>query len=98
MGGIKPFKSLQILAHLLILRPILKVFFGAGTEGRENLEGLEQFIMVANHNSHLDTPFLFKSSPSASFPGPTQWGPSTTSERQRSSFGWPSFSSVPFGS
>jgi 1-acyl-sn-glycerol-3-phosphate acyltransferase len=60
MGRIKPLLSLQTLFHLLVLRPILKVFFGAGTEGKENLEGLEQFILVANHNSHLDTPFLFQ--------------------------------------
>jgi 1-acyl-sn-glycerol-3-phosphate acyltransferase len=59
MGRLLSFPSLQALAHLLLVRPTLKVFFGASTEGKENLEGLEQFILVANHNSHLDTPFLF---------------------------------------
>ncbi|MFH1765698.1 MAG: 1-acyl-sn-glycerol-3-phosphate acyltransferase [Gemmatimonadota bacterium] len=58
-SSLPPFPSLQALAHLLLLRPVLKVFFGASVVGKENLEGLEQFILVANHNSHLDTPFLF---------------------------------------
>jgi len=59
MGRLSPFPSLQALAHLLLVRPVLKVFFGASIVGKENLEGLEQFILVANHNSHLDTPLLF---------------------------------------
>ena len=59
MGRFSPLPSLQALAHLLLVRPVLKVFFGASVVGKENLEGLEQFILVANHNSHLDTPLLF---------------------------------------
>ncbi len=50
---------LRTAVHLGILRPLLKLLFGMGVEGRENLEGLDQFILVANHNSHLDTAFLF---------------------------------------
>jgi 1-acyl-sn-glycerol-3-phosphate acyltransferase len=50
---------MQALAHLLVIRPILKLFFGVRVEGKENLRGLDQFILVANHNSHLDTSFLF---------------------------------------
>jgi 1-acyl-sn-glycerol-3-phosphate acyltransferase len=57
------FRTLRALAHLLFLRPLLKIFFGANVEGRENLEGLDQFILVANHNSHLDTALLFHSLP-----------------------------------
>lgn len=59
-----PFSRLRALVHLGILRPFLKIFFGMGVEGRENLEGLDQFILVANHNSHLDTAFLFQLLPS----------------------------------
>ena len=48
---------LQTLGHLLILRPVLKIFFGAGTEGRENLEGLDQFILVAWRSHTHNTPW-----------------------------------------
>lgn len=51
--------TLQALVHLLLVRPLLKLLFGVGVEGRENLQGLEQLILVANHNSHLDALFLF---------------------------------------
>ena len=59
MEGRAPPSFLRSAVHLGILRPLLKLLFGMGVEGRENLEGLEQFILVANHNSHLDTAFLF---------------------------------------
>jgi 1-acyl-sn-glycerol-3-phosphate acyltransferase len=59
MEGRVRFSFLRALAHLGILRPVLRLFFGMGVEGRENLEGLDQFILVANHNSHLDTAVLF---------------------------------------
>ncbi|HZD05748.1 MAG TPA: lysophospholipid acyltransferase family protein, partial [Longimicrobiales bacterium] len=49
-----------MLAHVLLLRPLLKLVFGVGVEGRENLDGMEQMILVANHNSHLDTLLLFQ--------------------------------------
>jgi 1-acyl-sn-glycerol-3-phosphate acyltransferase len=47
------------LIHLLVLRPVLKLLFGVHVEGREHLAGLERFILVANHNSHLDILLLF---------------------------------------
>ena len=72
MGRLSSFLSLQTLAHLFFVRPVLKFFFGARVEGKENLKGLEQFILVANHNSHLDTPFLFHIVPlPADFPDPS---------------------------
>ena len=52
--------SLRTLIHLLVLRPIVKLLFGASPEGRANVEGLGQFILVANHNSHLDILLLFQ--------------------------------------
>jgi len=52
--------TLQALVHFFLVRPLLKLLFGVGVEGKENLAGLEQFILVANHNSHLDTLFLFQ--------------------------------------
>ena len=51
--------SLPVLVHLLVVRPFLKLVFGVHVEGKENLAGLEQCILVANHNSHLDVLLLF---------------------------------------
>jgi 1-acyl-sn-glycerol-3-phosphate acyltransferase len=53
-------RTCQALIHLLVLRPFVKLVFGASAEGREHLRGLEQFIIVANHNSHLDVLLLFQ--------------------------------------
>lgn len=49
----------KIVVHLLILRPILILLFGVNVFGRENLFGLNKYIIVANHNSHLDIFLLF---------------------------------------
>jgi len=51
--------SPRLLTHLLLLRPFVGLFFGVNAAGRENLEGLDRYILVANHNSHLDTALLF---------------------------------------
>jgi 1-acyl-sn-glycerol-3-phosphate acyltransferase/thymidylate kinase len=59
---------LQLLLHLLVLRPLVRLVFGAGIEGREHLRGLSQFILVANHNSHLDLPLLFQLLPLRQIP------------------------------
>lgn len=59
MGGLRTLRSVPALVHLLLLRPVLKLLLGVHVEGRENLSGLEQFIVVANHNSHLDVLLLF---------------------------------------
>jgi 1-acyl-sn-glycerol-3-phosphate acyltransferase len=42
-----------------LVRPILRLVFGVTVTGRENLRGLNQFVLVANHNSHLDTFLLY---------------------------------------
>ncbi len=51
--------SFKTLVHLLILRPVVLLLFGVNVFGRENIKRLDQFIIVANHNSHLDTLLLF---------------------------------------
>lgn len=51
--------ALRIVLHLLLIRPLLRLLFGVNLVGRENIESLEQFIMAANHNSHLDIFLLF---------------------------------------
>jgi 1-acyl-sn-glycerol-3-phosphate acyltransferase len=45
--------------HFLLLRPLVRLFFGLSIEGRENLPRPGPYILVANHNSHLDTFLLF---------------------------------------
>jgi 1-acyl-sn-glycerol-3-phosphate acyltransferase len=50
----------QRLLHLLLLRPVMKVVFGAESENRRALRRLDPCILVANHNSHLDLPLLFQ--------------------------------------
>ena len=49
----------RIIIHILILRPLLKLFSGITVIGRENLLQLDQYIIIANHNSHLDIFLLF---------------------------------------
>ncbi len=60
--------SLQLLLHFLVLRPLTRLVFGAGIEGRAHLRGLTQFILVANHNSHLDLPLIFQLLPLRQIP------------------------------
>ncbi|MFX0198624.1 MAG: 1-acyl-sn-glycerol-3-phosphate acyltransferase [Candidatus Hodarchaeota archaeon] len=51
--------SVRVLIHLLILRPFLKLFFGVNVAGRKNFTSIDQYIIIANHNSHLDILLLF---------------------------------------
>jgi len=51
--------SARALIHLLLLRPFLKLFFGVNVAGKKNLASLDQYIIIANHNSHLDILLLF---------------------------------------
>jgi len=50
---------MRLLIHLLLLRPFLRAVFGVSAVGRENLIGLDRFIIAANHNSHLDTLLVY---------------------------------------
>ncbi|MCP4710861.1 MAG: hypothetical protein GY869_19745, partial [Planctomycetes bacterium] len=50
---------LRKAVHLLFLRPFIALVFGVNIVGRSNLTSLDQCIMVANHNSHLDILLLF---------------------------------------
>jgi 1-acyl-sn-glycerol-3-phosphate acyltransferase len=47
------------LIHLLVLRPVIRVVFGIHMVGREHVVGLDQLILIANHNSHLDILLMF---------------------------------------
>lgn len=46
---------LRILFFLVVVKPLLMVMLGVNVMGWQNLPKDRQFIMIANHNSHLDT-------------------------------------------
>lgn len=49
--------------HLFLVRPLMRLLFGVNVVGRENIEGLDRFVIIANHNSHLDIFLLFAALP-----------------------------------
>ncbi|MET0294768.1 MAG: lysophospholipid acyltransferase family protein [Phenylobacterium sp.] len=49
---------LRVLLLTLIARPLARVFTGVDVHGRENLPRHGPAIVVANHNSHVDTLLL----------------------------------------
>ncbi|UCC39092.1 MAG: 1-acyl-sn-glycerol-3-phosphate acyltransferase [Candidatus Aminicenantes bacterium] len=63
MKKLVSFLSFRVLIHLILLRPFLKLFFGINVAGRKNLSSLEHYIIISNHNSHLDTLLLFYTLP-----------------------------------
>jgi len=56
-------KALRTALHLLVIRPLLRLVFGVNVVGYENIRGVDRFIMLANHNSHLDIFLLFSALP-----------------------------------
>lgn len=48
-----------VLLHVIVLRPFMRLISGINITGKENLDNLEQYIIVANHNSHLDILLLY---------------------------------------
>ena len=50
---------IKTLVHIILIRPLIKLLFGINLIGKENLSGLNRYIIIANHNSHLDILLLF---------------------------------------
>jgi 1-acyl-sn-glycerol-3-phosphate acyltransferase len=48
----------QIILFVLLVKPFMTLFIGLRVRGREHLPRAGQFILVANHSSHLDTASL----------------------------------------
>lgn len=61
-------KYLKILIHVLILRPFIKLMFGINIYGRKHIQNLDGYVMISNHNSHLDILLLFYNLPLKDIP------------------------------
>src|SRR5436309_13817844 len=48
----------QIILFALLVKPFMTLFIGLRVRGREHLPQTGQFVLVANHSSHLDTASL----------------------------------------
>jgi 1-acyl-sn-glycerol-3-phosphate acyltransferase len=51
-------RALRFLFVLLVVRPIVFILIGVNLRGREKLPAQGPAIVIANHNSHLDTAIL----------------------------------------
>jgi len=51
-------RMLRILFHMLVVRPFVYIVIGLRIIGRERLPSKGPAVVIANHNSHLDTAVL----------------------------------------
>ena len=58
-------KIILIVLYSFILRYFLKIFLGIKYQNRQVLNTTDQFIIVANHNSHLDAVVILSALPSS---------------------------------
>ncbi len=49
----------RVLLHLAVLRPLVRIYCGVHVTGSAHLHNLPRFILIANHNSHLDVLLLY---------------------------------------
>jgi 1-acyl-sn-glycerol-3-phosphate acyltransferase len=48
----------QVILFALLIKPFLALFIGLRVRGRDHLPQSGQFVLIANHSSHLDTASL----------------------------------------
>jgi len=48
----------QVILFALLIKPFLALFIGLRVRGRDHLPPSGQFVLIANHSSHLDTASL----------------------------------------
>ncbi len=63
MRDVRRLLNVQVLIHLTLVRPILRILFRARIETANHGAVSGPFVLVANHNSHLDTALLFMALP-----------------------------------
>jgi 1-acyl-sn-glycerol-3-phosphate acyltransferase len=51
------------ICYKMIMKPFLKIFVGVEFYSQDSFKDVDQFIFVANHNSHMDTMMLLCSVP-----------------------------------
>ncbi len=56
-------KVVHCLLYRILMRNFLRVIFGVSYKNTARFKGVEQFIIVANHNSHLDTMSILSALP-----------------------------------
>jgi 1-acyl-sn-glycerol-3-phosphate acyltransferase len=49
----------RVFIHLVVLRPLVRIYCGVHVTGSAHLHDLPRFILIANHNSHLDVLLLY---------------------------------------
>jgi 1-acyl-sn-glycerol-3-phosphate acyltransferase len=54
---------MRVALHVGVVRPFVRLVFGVNATGTEQLKPLDQYIIIANHNSHLDVTLLFSMLP-----------------------------------
>ncbi len=55
-------RLLMLLAHIAVVRPFCHLVFGVNVHGKKNIP-TQPFVIVANHNSHLDVLLAFLTVP-----------------------------------
>ncbi|MDD4976453.1 MAG: lysophospholipid acyltransferase family protein [Bacteriovorax sp.] len=58
-------KPVHFLLYRILMKNFLRLIFGVSYKNINHFKGLKQFIVVANHNSHLDTMSVLAAMPSS---------------------------------
>jgi 1-acyl-sn-glycerol-3-phosphate acyltransferase len=58
-------KPVHFILYRLLMRNFLRIIFGVSYKNVNRFKGIGQFIIVANHNSHLDTMSILSAIPSS---------------------------------